>query len=155
MLNFKMANYKRFFMDGHSYYITIVTYERKPFLIDNIELLRESFRESKRYYQYSIDAIVILPDHIHMIITPKDCLEYPKIIHAIKYNFSKRYEMKEDFFQSDSRNRRQMRAVWQKRYYEHTIRNEKDYLRCVEYIRINPIKHQYVENEEKWEYMSC
>ena len=148
-----MANYKRLFMAGHSYYLTIVTYEREDILIENIELLRESFRESKRYYDYTIDAIVILPDHIHMIITPENSLEYPKIVHAIKYNFSKRYDKREEFFQSHSRNRRKIRAVWQKRYYEHTIRDEKDYLRCIEYIKTNPIKHQYVENETHWKYL--
>ena len=140
-------------MDGHSYYLTIVTHERNPILIDNIELLRESFRESKCYYAYCIDAIVILPDHLHMIITPKNYLEYPKIVHAIKYNFSKHYAVREEFFQSHSRNRRKMRAVWQRRYYEHTIRDEKDYARCLEYIRTNPIKHQYVEDEKAWKYL--
>ena len=74
-----MAKYKRLFLDGYSYYFTIVTHRRNPLLIDNIELLRESFRESKQYYVYKIDTIVVLPDHIHMIITPKKVREYPKI----------------------------------------------------------------------------
>ena len=85
--NNKWQIIKRLFLDGHSYYLTIVTHRRKPILIDNIEALRESFRESKRYYRYTIDAIVILPDHLHMIIIPKQVKEYPKIIRAIKYNF--------------------------------------------------------------------
>ena len=121
-----MANYKRLFLAGYSYYLTIVTYQRRAILIENIELLREAFRESKRYYRYTIDSIVILPDHIHMIITPENHLEYPKIIHAIKYNFSKRY----------------------------TERDEKDYWRCLEYIRINPVKHEYIESGMEWKYMS-
>ena len=149
-----MANYKRLFLDGYSYYFTIVTHLRKPILIDNIQILREGFRESKRYYDYTIDAIVILPDHIHMIITPKNVDEYPKIIHAIKYNFSKRYTCDRDMEQSYSRYKRKIQPIWQKRYYEHTIRNEKDYERCIEYIRINPIKHQYINDDEKWKYSS-
>jgi len=149
-----MANYKRIFLDGYSYYFTIVTHLRKPILIDNIQILRDSFRESMCYYDYHIDAIVILPDHIHMIITPKNADEYPKIIHAIKYNFSKRYTYDEDIAQSHSRYKRKIQPIWQKRYYEHTIRNEKDYNRCMEYIRINPIKHAYVNNDEKWKYSS-
>ncbi len=151
-LHFKMAKYKRLFLDGHSYYITIVTHKRNPLLIDNIELLRESFRESKRYFTYNIDAIVVLPDHIHMIITPKNVNEYPKIIKAIKYNFSRHFNVEEE--QSYSRYKRKIKPIWQKRYYEHTIRDEKDYVRCLEYIRNNPLKHQYVDNEEKWKYMS-
>jgi len=149
-----MSNYKRLFLEGHSYYLTFVTYERNPILIENIELLRESFRESKKYFNYKIDAIVILPDHVHMIITPKNSLDYPKIIQAIKYNFSKRYEERDEFFQSHSRNKRKMRAVWQRRYYEHTIRDEKDWLEKMDYMRTNPIKHKLVENLKDWQYSS-
>ena len=147
-----MAKYKRLFLDGHSYYLTMVTHKRQPLLVDHIALLRESFRESKRYYTYRIDAIVILPDHIHMIITPKNANDYPKIMKAIKYNFSRHFNVEEE--QSYSRYQRKLKPIWQKRYYEHTIRNEKDYLRCLEYMRDNPLKHGYVENNEVWEYMS-
>lgn len=147
-----MANYKRVFLEGHSYYITIVTHRRNPILIDNIERLRESFRESKRFFNYTIDAIVVLPDHIHMIITPENVMEYPRIVKAIKYNFSKYFNMEEE--QSYSRYKRKIKPVWQKRYYEHTIRDEEDYLRCIEYIRNNPLKHEYIDNEGKWIYTS-
>ena len=153
-----MANYKRLFLEGHSYYLTIVTHRRTPLLVEHIELLRESFRESKRYYRYEINAIVVLPDHIHMIITPKIATEYPKIVRAIKYNFSTKlvgcdcYCTDEE--QSFSRYRRGLKAVWQKRYYEHTIRDEKDYLRCLEYMQNNPVKHGLVEDMKDWEYSS-
>jgi len=152
LLHFKMADYKRLFLDGHSYYITIVTHRRNPILIDNIEALRESFRESKRYYRYSIDAIVVLPEHIHMIITPKNVGDYPKIIRAIKYNFS--IKMTQEVEQSMARHKKGMNPIWQKRYYEHTIRDEKDYFRCIEYMKNNPIKHKLIENEEIWKYTS-
>ena len=89
-----------------------------------------------------------------MVITPENVREYPKILHAIKYNFSKRFYDNEFTEQSSSRYKRKIRPIWQKRYYEHTIRDEKDYLRCLEYIRTNPIKHNYIENEEEWEYSS-
>jgi putative transposase len=147
-----MADYKRLFLEGHSYFITIVTHKRNPLLIDNIEALRESFRESKRHYVYSIDAIVILPDHLHMIITPKQAYDYPKIIRAIKYNFS--IKVNTDETQSIAREKKGLNPVWQKRYYEHTIRDEKDYLRCLEYIQHNPIKHGLIEEDEEWKYKS-
>jgi len=79
--------YRKIFADGYSYYLTLVTHERKPILIDNIEHLRQAFRYSKKNYNYTIDAIVILPDHPHMIITPKIAKEYPKIITNIKRAF--------------------------------------------------------------------
>ena len=147
-----MADYKRLFLDGYSYYLTIVTHRRMPLLIENIEALRESFCESKKYYRYSIDAIVILPDHLHMIITPKDVHEYPKIIRAIKYNFSMMVRTNAE--QSLARDKKGMTSVWQKRYYEHTIKDEKDYLRCLEYMQNNPVKHALVKNGEEWKYSS-
>ena len=79
-----MANYKRIFLDGYSYFITVVTHQRNPILIDNLELLRSAFKNSKSKYEYRIEAIVILPDHFHMIISPQNALEYPKIVSAIK-----------------------------------------------------------------------
>jgi len=147
-----MADYKRLFLEGHSYYITIVTHRRNPILVENIDALRDSFRESKKYYRYSIDAIVVLPDHIHMIITPKVTSEYPKIIRTIKYNFSTKVKTVSE--QSVARDKKGMNPIWQKRYYEHTIRNEKDYIRCIEYMQKNPIKHGLTKNNTKWKYTS-
>ena len=148
-----MANYKRIFLEGYSYFITVVTHRREPILIENIDILRESFRESKRFYVFDIEAIVILPDHFHMVISPENAKEYPKIIKAIKYNFTRRYDPK-DMEQSTSRYQRNMRAIWQKRYYEHTIRDQKDYLRCLDYIYTNPQHHGYVLDCNEWEYSS-
>ncbi len=151
-----MANYKRIFMDGYSYFITVVTHQRNPILIDNIELLRESFRVSKLKYSYSIEAIVILPDHFHMIIKPEVSTDYPKIIRAIKYHFSRYLESKyyEHLEQSISRHKRGSKPIWQKRYYEHTIRNEKDFHEKLVYMYHNPVKHQYVQNVIDWKYSS-
>jgi len=75
-----MPNYRRIFQHGQSYFLTMTTYGRNPILIENIKLLRESFWISKQNYDYSIDAIVVLPDHIHMILTLDNAKNYPKII---------------------------------------------------------------------------
>ena len=75
-----MPNYRRIFQNGQSYFLTMTTYGRNPILIENIKLLRESFWISKQNYDYSIDAIVVLPDHIHMILTLDNAKNYPKII---------------------------------------------------------------------------
>lgn len=151
-----MSNYKRIFLNGYSYYLTVVTHQRNPILLDNIGLLRESFRMSKTKYRYSIDAIVILPDHFHMIITPDIPTEYPKIIRSIKYHFSKHLDKSyyAHLEQSLSRQKRGSKAIWQKRYYEHTIRNEKDYREKLTYMYHNPVKHQYVTDANTWEYSS-
>jgi putative transposase len=151
-----MANYKRIFLDGHSYYITVVTHQRNPILIENIALLRESFQTSKNLYKYTIEAITILPDHFHMIITPENAEEYPHIVRTIKQHFSKNCPEKyyRHLYQSWSRNKKGYLPVWQKRYYEHTIRNEKDMLEKMQYLYHNPVKHAYVGDPNGWEYSS-
>ena len=85
-----MPNYKRIFQNGHSYFLTMTTYGRNPILIENIELLRKSFCVSKQNYDYTIDAIVVLPDHIHMILTLDNAKNSPKS-----------YEVSSSIFQKD------------------------------------------------------
>jgi len=147
-----MSNYKRIFMNGYSYFITVITHQRNPILIENISLLRESFHMSKLKYHYSIDAIVIMPDHFHMIITPQNAEEYPHIIRIIKQHFSKHCHKKyyQHIQQSWSRQKKGYSLLWQKRYYEHTIRNEKDRLEKMQYIYHNPVKHGYVNAPDDW-----
>ncbi len=151
-----MANYKRIFIDGYSYFITIATHNRNPILIENIELLRKSFKISKDKYEYKIEAIVILPDHIHMIINPKNAKEYPHIIRTIKQYFSKHCEKHfyENIYQSNSRWREGYKPIWQKKYYEHTIRNENDFQEKMAYIYYNPVKHKLIDDAMCWEYSS-
>ena len=151
-----MANYKRLFIDGYSYFITIVTYQRNPILIDNIKLLKESLIYSKKKYQYNIDAIVILPEHLHIIITPKIAKEYSNIIKDIKSYFSKHCEERyyNHLYQSISRIKKGYKAVWQKRFYEHTIRDERDYKTRLDYIHFNPVKHNLANKAKDWEYSS-
>ena len=153
-----MSNYKRIFQNGYSYFITIVTHGRKPILIDNIEQLRYSFRLSKRRYAYQIDAIIVLPDHIHMIITPKNPKEYPKIISHIKrsfvYGLNTHYKNEAKMILSHSSYHRNLSGIWQKRFYEHTIRDEKDWLEKMNYIQYNAVKHELVDDWNQWEYSS-
>jgi len=150
-----MPNYRRIFEDGYSYYLTIVTHRRNPILIDNITLLRQSFAQSKKRFDYRIDAIVILPEHIHMVITPKKATDYPKIVGAIKAYFSRYYPCQDrEVEQSNSRYKKRHKAVWQKKYYEHTIRNEKDWHETMMYMKHNPVKHGLVDDVNNWEYSS-
>ena len=151
-------NYKRIYADGYSYFLTMVTHGRKPLLVDNIEVLRYAFKLSKKKYAYRIDAIVILPDHLHMIITPKISTEYSQIISSIKRSFvygldaQIKEEAKAEI--STSKYKRSHSGVWQERFYEHTIRDEKDWLEKMEYIQYNPLKHGLVEDIKDWEYTS-
>jgi putative transposase len=158
MLEYSMSNYKRLYLQNYSYYLTVVTQNRQPILINNIELLRDSFRRSKRKYNYEINAIVILPDHIHMILTPKNPKDYSKIIAHIKRSFSygldRQTKENSKFNLSASSYRRNLSGIWQKRFYEHTIRDEDDYNKIINYIYTNPIKHGLVQNIKDWKYSS-
>jgi len=151
-----MPNYKRIFQNGQSYFLTMTTYGRNPILIENIELLRKSFWVSKQNYDYEVDAIVVLPDHIHMILTLDNAKNYPKIIRSIKQYFSKRCDKKYYVYypQSKSREAEGYFPIWQKRFFEHTIRNEKDLAMILEYMLNNPIKHGLIENKNDWKYSS-
>ena len=82
-------NYKRVFIPNSCIFITVVTYKRKNILTDNIEYLRQAFCEAKTKYNFDIVAIVINPNHFHMIIRPENISEYPKIIGIIKKTFTK------------------------------------------------------------------
>lgn len=153
-----MPNYKRLFIPNTDLFITIVTNNRQPILIDNIELLRESFKRAKQTYIFDIFACVILPDHMHLIIHPENIYEYPKIIFAIKYYFARNvnvggvgtplYEI------SKSKTEKGEKGIWQRRYWEHTIRDEEDLNKHVDYIHYNPVKHSYAKNVKDWGFSS-
>jgi len=153
-----MSNYKRIYLPNYSYYLTVVTHERQPLLIEHIALLRDSFRRSKKSYDYSIDAIVILPDHFHMVMTPTKPEEYSKIITAIKRNFvyglDKASKVQAKQRLTASNQKRQHSGIWQRRFYEHTIRDEKDLHNILTYMHNNPTKHGLTQNPNDWQYSS-
>jgi putative transposase len=148
-----MPNYKRIFVDNTYVFLTVLTYKRRPILIENIALLRESFQRAKEIYDFQIFGSVILPDHMHLIIFPNNIKNYPKIIFAIKYHFSKNTcSNKQDLTQSKIK--KGEKGIWHRRYYEHTIRNEESLYQHLEYIHYNPVKHGYAKNVKDWEYSS-
>jgi len=93
-----------------------------------------------------------------MLIEPKDANEYPKIISYLKRKFTylvnKNNENKNDTFLSESKKKKRESNIWQRRYYEHTIRDEKDFNLHLDYIHYNPVKHHYVQSAKEWKYSS-
>jgi len=144
-----MPNYRRLFIQNTYVFIVIVTDKRKPILIDNIELLRESFKIAKRSYNFEIFASVILPDHIHLLLRPENIKDYPKIIRAIKYNFSKKFNAGGIAIPPYAE-----KQIWQRGYWEHTIRDDEDLYKHLDYIHYNPVKHGLVKNIRDLEYSS-
>jgi len=126
-----MPKYKRYYTSGSLVFITIVTNQRIPILTHNIELFRQSIKLSK--YKFSIIAGVVLPDHVHLIIKPDILQEIPRIITSIKYYFSKRIDFKKEN-KTTSEIKRKEKGIWQRRYYDHIIRDDEDLKRHLDYI---------------------
>jgi len=146
-----MTSYRRNFVPGGSFFFTVNLAERKRSLLtDNIELLRAAFREVRQRHPFTIDAIVVLPDHIHTVWTmPENEANFSTRWRLIKSMFSRSLAHGERI--SPSRLAKGERGIWQRRYWEHTIRDETDFERHIDYIHINPVKHGLVDRVCDWE----
>lgn len=149
-------NYKRAFIENSKIFITMVTSKRRPILIENIEILRNAFKCVKDKIKFNIDATVILPDHLHLIIEPRNVEEYPEIIKGIKTYFSRNIDESkiEDYKLTKSREGKKEKDVWQRRYWEHSITKEEDLRRHIDYIHYNPVKHRLANTPKEWKYSS-
>jgi putative transposase len=147
-----MTNYRRNYVAGGAYFFTVALAERQSsLLIDEIDLFRESFRLVRSEYPFHLAAMVVLPEHLHCIwCLPENDCDYSTRWKKIKAHFSMRLPKIER--RSQSRLTRGERGIWQRRYWEHTIRNESDFQRHVDYIHYNPVKHGLVTIVEDWPY---
>ena len=144
-----MSNFKRYYQDNNIVFITVVTYNRQPILIDNIELLRNSLRLIK--YNYKIIAGVVMPDHIHLLIQTDNSNTYSKIIASFKSNFSK--NLPQNLNQTETQLKRREKGIWQRKYYDHIIRDENDFNKHLDYIHFNPMKHLNI-TPNNWNFSS-
>ena len=134
--------YRRWHVNGGIYFFTVVTENRRPILIENINILRESFKQVKSKSPFSIEAIVILPDHLHTIWKlPENDMDYSKRWMLIKKGFSSQMP---GFSVGSSKAKKREKGIWQRRYWEHVIRDEKDLKNHFDYIHYNPVKHGLV-----------
>jgi putative transposase len=147
-------HYRRAKESGGTYFFTVNLADRQSdLLITHIEDLREVLKKAKQRHPFHIDAIVVLPDHLHTIWTlPKEDSDYPKRWMLIKSGFSRNIPKLE--FRRKSRIVKGERGIWQRRYWEHMIRDERDYEQHVNYIHYNPVKHGYVAKAAEWEHSS-
>lgn len=150
-----MSNYKRYFgLSTNPVFITFITYNRRRILLQNIDILRSSFKYAKSRYNFEIIAVCILEEHIHVIISASNSADIPKIIRTIKFNFS--INAPDDCVCkniSDSAIKRSEKGIWQRRYYDHIIRNEQDLYRHIDYVHYNPTKHYSIAPKD-WEFSS-
>jgi putative transposase len=148
-----MVRYRRNFVPGGTFFFTVTLADRRSrALVDHVGLLRSAFRAARRDRPFSIDAIAILPDHLHAILTlPPNDADFPGRWRSIKGHFSTA------LIQAGLDLRRFPNgelAVWQRRFWEHTIRDERDFARHVDYIHFNPVKHELVQRVRDWPYSS-
>ncbi|MGD9127595.1 MAG: transposase [Planctomycetia bacterium] len=154
-----MSKYRRWFRKGGTYFFTVVTHQRRPILTSELgrEALHNALEEIRQDRPFSIIAIVLMPEHIHTVWTlPPGDHDYSTRWRRIKGCFTRLYLSAhgQEGKQSDSRTTRQERAVWQRRFWEHTCRDEHDLKRCVDYIHWNPVKHGLVSRVRDYPWSS-
>jgi putative transposase len=149
-----MPNYRRNHVAGGTYFFTVNLLERdSTLLVTHIDSLREAVRAVRSRRPFNIDAWVVLPDHLHAVWTlPADDADYSGRWRAIKVAFAKALPKTERL--SPVRVARGERGIWQRRFWEHTIRDKADYAAHVDYVHINPLKHGLVTRVRDWPHSS-
>jgi putative transposase len=126
---------------------------RLTLLNDHIDLLRAAFRQVRARHPFTIEAAVILPDHLHAIWPlPEQDADFALRWRLIKSAFSHGLMRGERI--SASRARKGERGIWQRRYWEHTLRDQDGFTRHLDYIHFNPVKHGYAARVQDWPYSS-
>jgi putative transposase len=157
--------YRRAGLKGGTYFFTVVTHKRVKIFnrSDNVELLRQAFRKVIKQHPFKIDAFVLLPDHLHCIWTlPQGDADFSTRWRLIKSYFSRQIGLvgwvegrnPTKKTTSISRSRKNEKSIWQRRFWEHLIRNHEDLRRHVEYIHYNPVKHGLTKSPSDWDYSS-
>ncbi|MFE8070088.1 transposase [Marinobacteraceae bacterium S3BR75-40.1] len=144
--------YRRSNTKGGTYFFTVNMAQRNSdLLVRHIDDLREVMRHVKTKHPFSLLAMVVLPDHLHTIWRlPEGNADYSQRWSLIKAGFSRR--MGKGEYIRQSRVAKRERGIWQRRYWEHQIKDENDLARHVDYIHYNPVKHGWVKRPIDWPY---
>jgi putative transposase len=157
--NARMSDYRRYFVPGGTYFFTLVTEHRSPLFAQESArcLLGEVMRRCFLRYPVDVLAIVLLPEHLHTLwtLSPGDCA-YSLRWRWIKWEFTRAWlDMGgAEERRSGSRLREQRRGIWQRRFWEHTIRDETNLESHFDYIHYNPVKHGLVDRPADWPWSS-
>jgi putative transposase len=140
-----MPNFRRYYIPGAFVFITGVTRDRVPYLEpeDNVELFWETMRNVQRIHPFHLLAYVILPEHFHWLMRVDDKGgNFSTVLHSVKRNFTLNFKKAHGITAPLS--------LWQRRFWDHVIRDEQDLNIHFDYVHWNPIKHGYVERPEDW-----
>ena len=137
-------DYKRHYIPNALVFITQVVYDREPVFANPtyVTLLRSVLHQVQELHPFHMLAYVFLPDHFHILIKPEPEVTHSQIMHSIKPNFTKAYKRKMHVTGH--------MLFWQRRYWDHMIRDEDDLQRHLDYIHYNPVKHGLVAKPEEW-----
>ena len=154
-----MPNYRRNYVPGGTYFFTLVTHERRPILTTDLGRvgLRRAIRAVRRRWPFAVLGIVLMPDHLHTVWTlPPGDARYSNRLRRIKRLFTNAFLAGggTEGERSASRRRRSERGVWQRRFWEHTVRDGDDLIRCMDYLHFNPVKHGLAANVRDWSWSS-
>jgi putative transposase len=144
-----MVRYRRNFVAGGTYFFTVTLADRgSSALIDHIGALRTAFRTTRRDHPFDIDAIVVLPNHLHIVMSlPDGDADFPNRWRLIKRRLT---DTVAKTGAPVARHSNGEYALWQRRFWEHIIRDDDDFARHVDYILFNPVKHGLVARVRDW-----
>ena len=153
-----MPNYRRRY-EGLIFFFTLVTQDRRPIFRGAVarRLLRQAMERTCQDQPWTTEAIVLLPDHLHMLWRMgEDDRDYSARIASIKRRFTRAYLATDgtEAAITDSRSRQGYRGIWQRRFWEHTIRDARDFHRHLDYIHVNPVKHGLADRPRDWPHSS-
>lgn len=148
-----MPQYRRAKFDASTFFFTVVLADRSSrLLVEQIDRLRRAYRIVQQRRPFETVAICVLPDHVHAIWTlPDGDTDFSTRWSLIKSTFSRGVETRP---RSASKVAKREKGIWQRRYWEHTIRNEEDLARHIDYIHFNPVKHGHVTRVADWAHSS-
>jgi putative transposase len=140
-------NFRRYYIPGSAVFITQVVEGREPVFhkSENVILLREIFHNVKELHPFSMLGFVFLPEHFHVLIQPTGEENFSAIIHSLKMNFTREYKKKLGLERSQSM------KFWQKRFWDHIIRDDRDLENHLHYMHYNPVKHGYTNDPRHWQ----
>jgi putative transposase len=154
-----MPNYRRAFTPGGTFFFTVVTYRRHPVLThpDMVSALRGAVRDTRAALPFIVVAAVVLPDHLHTIweLPEADAdfsVRWSRIKQAVTHVYAGLPIAQ--VAPTASRVKRREGALWQRRFWEHRIRDDADLVRHVEYIHYNPVKHGHAARVGDWPHSS-
>jgi putative transposase len=148
-----MSHYRRSLASGGAFFFTVNLADRKcRLLVDETDRLRQAFGLARERYLFRMSAYCILPEHLHALWQlPGDDARFGLRWGIIKRAFSTELPAHE---RSDSKIAKREKGIWQRRFWEHQIRDDVDLRRHVDYIHFNPVKHGLVQRVADWSYSS-